>query len=99
MRRCVIAVGLILVLSAPAFAETPSSVLLQARIVQLEAQLAEAVRRLNLLNAQLSEAQQPEIAKDQQVKRTEIEKAAGCPIDWAAVPPACKAEPAPAKQP
>jgi uncharacterized coiled-coil protein SlyX len=92
MRRCAIAVVFILALSAPAFAETPYSALLHARIVQLEAQLADAVRRINLLNAQLSEAQQPEIAKEQQAKRAEVEKAAGCPIDWAVTPPVCKAE-------
>ena len=66
--------------------------LLKARIVQLEAQLTEAVRRINLLTAQLSEAQQPMIAQDQQKKRAEAEKEAGCQLDWAATPPVCQPE-------
>lgn len=88
---------LVLLLSAPAFAEPSPDSLLKARILQLEMQLSEAVRRINLLQAQLSEAQQKTIAEDYQKKVAEAEKEAGCALDWNTNPPFCKPEPKPTK--
>ena len=92
MKRTILALVFVLFASS-AFAEPSSEALLKARIVQLEAQLQEAVRRINLLTAQLSEAQQPAIATDLSEKRAEAEKAAranGCDLDWNTQPPSCK---------
>lgn len=85
-----IALVVALLCANPLSAEPSTEALLKARIVQLEAQLADASRRLNLLAAQLSEVQQPAIARVQQEQRATAEKEAGCSIDWSVVPPVCK---------
>ena len=98
MKRIILSLALSLGLAATVAAEPTSDALLKARIVQLEAQIADAQRRIMLLTAQLSEAQQPALQRQQAEQRAEVEKLAGCPIDWNTVidpkiPLICKHEP------
>lgn len=59
LRRLILPLFILSVFASTGSSAEPSTeALLKARIIQLEAQVAEAVRRINLLAAQLSEAQQ-----------------------------------------
>jgi hypothetical protein len=90
MRRILLTLVLSLAASQSALAAPSAETLLKARILQLEMQLADAVRRINILTAQLGEVQQPALQQDQAKKRADLEKEAGCPLDWSVVPPACR---------
>ena len=99
MKRVLLGVALSVGLAVGVIADGPSSeALLKARVVQLEAQLAQAQRQIYILSAQLSEAQQPTLQRQQAEQRAEVEKLVGCPIDWNTIidpkiPPICKPEP------
>lgn len=70
-------------------AESPSA-LLKARIAQLEQQLQQVRSELAVCAARVAIASQPQIADSLAKQRAEIEKEAGCAIDWAKEPPDCK---------
>lgn len=76
----------------------PESVLLQARIAQLEAQLQDVSTQLQVCTARLMVSMQPETQKIQSQQRQKIEKDAGCTLDWSLASPACKPDPAPRQQ-
>ena len=72
--------------------KSPSSeTLLKAQVAQLTAQLAAASNEIAVLRAQLAMATQAQTQKQLSDQRAAIEKEAGCPLDWNANPPACKA--------
>lgn len=74
-------------------ASEPSGTLLKARILQLEGQLQRVASENAVCTARLAMATK-DAADAQQVKqRHELEQEAGCSIDWAMTPPACKPAP------
>jgi hypothetical protein len=65
---------------------------LKARIAQLEAQLAQLQTEGAVCRAQFALAVQPKEQQAQAQQRQAIEKDAGCQVDWAVNPPACRAD-------
>lgn len=89
--KWLITVLLALTGSSVLIAEAPAdAVLLKARIVQLESQLAALTTEGTVCRAQLAIAQQPQVQQQQAKDRQAIEKDAGCVLDWTANPPVCK---------
>ena len=70
-------------------AEGPT-VLLKARITQLEGQLQQVTSMAQVCAAQLAVATQGRVQQEQQKARASIEQEAGCTIDWIAIPPVCQ---------
>lgn len=87
-------IGLVLALAGSCVLmaeETPSKsdALLQARIAQLETQAQQFAAEKTVCAAQLAIASQSATQQAQARQRAQIEKDAGCAIDWTATPPVC----------
>lgn len=96
--RVLLGVLVAFALATPGRSETtPSSdVFMRARILQLEMQVQQLTVQAAVCTAQLAIVGQPKVQQDAGARRQEIEKEAGCVLNWAVTPPVCQ-EPGAAK--